>query len=407
VVLRIPIIALTALILASTLLAACDDGGGGTPIDDPVCGDGVAETGEACDGADFAGLTCASFDQPTGELACKDDCTLDVSGCRAPDVCGDGRLDAEEACDGEDFGALTCASFGFDAGTLTCTPTCTIDVTTCGDTQPECGNNLIEGDELCDGADLDGRSCATLGFDGGQLGCALDCRTFLTDDCTNASQEICNNYIDDDGDGAMDCADPDCATHPSCQVPTCTTDDIYYDSAATCPDGSRCGVDENLSATCLPDALFAGGTFYGACGPGQECPFGSFCAGPTAGEAACMPFCHPTDHPACPQGGTCMYSLIPSDLYVCALPDNCDPVDDTGCTAPEGCYIVSFDGAASCVTAGNGVAGDPCMNLNDCAPGHLCLNYGTCHALCDADAPCSSGACDTSLGLPNGWGVCP
>lgn len=31
--------------------------------------------------------------------------------------------------------------------------------------------------------------------------------------------EVCDNGIDDDGDGLIDCADPDCANHPSCAIP--------------------------------------------------------------------------------------------------------------------------------------------------------------------------------------------
>jgi len=37
-------------------------------------------------------------------------------------------------------------------------------------------------------------------------------------------QEICNNGIDDDGDGKIDCQDYNCATKPICQGKTCTPD---------------------------------------------------------------------------------------------------------------------------------------------------------------------------------------
>ena len=40
-------------------LTACDDGS--SKKTEIVCGNNVAETGEACDGTDFAGMTCASF----------------------------------------------------------------------------------------------------------------------------------------------------------------------------------------------------------------------------------------------------------------------------------------------------------------------------------------------------------
>jgi hypothetical protein len=60
--------------------------------------------------------------------------------------------------------------------------------------------------EICDnGIDDDGD---------GQIDCADgDC---ATDPACNTSPEICNNGIDDDGDGQIDCADGDCATAPNC-----------------------------------------------------------------------------------------------------------------------------------------------------------------------------------------------
>ncbi len=58
-------------------------GTGGVPS---TCGDGVRDGTEACDGADLGGATCASVfgtTAPIGPLACRADCTLDVSGCTA------------------------------------------------------------------------------------------------------------------------------------------------------------------------------------------------------------------------------------------------------------------------------------------------------------------------------------
>ena len=36
---------------------------------------------------------------------------------------------------------------------------------------PECGNNMVEIGEQCDGPDLDGEDCESLGYDSGLLGC--------------------------------------------------------------------------------------------------------------------------------------------------------------------------------------------------------------------------------------------
>lgn len=49
-----------------------------------LCGNGIAEAGEECDGADLAGETCSTATggtHPHGVLACTPGCTLDISGC--------------------------------------------------------------------------------------------------------------------------------------------------------------------------------------------------------------------------------------------------------------------------------------------------------------------------------------
>ena len=45
-----------------------------------------------------------------------------------------------------------------------------------------CGDGTVEGDEQCDGADLNGQTCAGLGYTGGVLSCNANC-TFYVVDC--------------------------------------------------------------------------------------------------------------------------------------------------------------------------------------------------------------------------------
>ncbi len=53
----------------------------------PVCGNGVREGSEACDGADLGGATCASLGLGSGTLACTGQCAYNTSGCSgAPDT---------------------------------------------------------------------------------------------------------------------------------------------------------------------------------------------------------------------------------------------------------------------------------------------------------------------------------
>ncbi len=47
----------------------------------------------------------------------------------------------------------------------------------------QCGNNVIDPFEVCDGTALGGQSCTGLGFDGGTLACAADCSGYDTSGC--------------------------------------------------------------------------------------------------------------------------------------------------------------------------------------------------------------------------------
>lgn len=95
-----------------------------------MCGDGMADVGEDCDGADLAGADCTTLGFAGGTLACDGACTFDTSGCT---TCGDGVIDAGEDCDGVDLGGATCASvgMGFTAGSLACDGMCGFDTAGC------------------------------------------------------------------------------------------------------------------------------------------------------------------------------------------------------------------------------------------------------------------------------------
>jgi hypothetical protein len=48
-----------------------------------------------------------------------------------PPGCGNGRRDLDEVCDGADLGGATCESLGFDGGTLACSSACVFDGDLC------------------------------------------------------------------------------------------------------------------------------------------------------------------------------------------------------------------------------------------------------------------------------------
>lgn len=88
-----------------------------------------------------------------------------------------------------------------------------------------CGDGVRQAPEVCDGEDLGGQDCASLGFLGGALTCTEDCAAL--DDAACFRPEDCQNNQEDDGDGLLDCADPDCALacQDACNVPSAITED--------------------------------------------------------------------------------------------------------------------------------------------------------------------------------------
>ncbi len=63
-----------------------------------VCGDGQATGAEECDGADLREQTCEGLGHQGGTLTCYMSCTYDESGC-SDDPCGNGVRESGEACD--------------------------------------------------------------------------------------------------------------------------------------------------------------------------------------------------------------------------------------------------------------------------------------------------------------------
>lgn len=224
----------------------CDDGAGNSDTEPdacrtdctlPICGDGVIDTGEACDPPDgttcdaFCGIisqTCGDANVDPGEEcddgadnsdtepdACRTDCTLPICGdgvtdtgeecddgtgnsdtdpdaCRVDCVlpfCGDGVTDGGEQCDPPD-------------DSITCDSNCMSTL---------CGNGVIDPGEECDPPD--GNTCDEL--------CMIVCGNGVIDpgeECDPGGGEICDNLVDDDGDGLIDCHDPECsmAIDPTC-----------------------------------------------------------------------------------------------------------------------------------------------------------------------------------------------
>lgn len=106
------------------------------------CGDGLAESPEICDPGetgiyppDIGTSTCREFTDifgnlfASGTLGCLSDCSgFATTSCY---TCGNTFKEAVEECDGIDLGGLTCTSLGYVGGSLSCTAACRLNTTAC------------------------------------------------------------------------------------------------------------------------------------------------------------------------------------------------------------------------------------------------------------------------------------
>jgi hypothetical protein len=65
-----------------------------------TCGDSIIDPGEECDGANYGGSSCETFDFETGDLACTGSCSFDTSDCSegGGGPSGDGPADTNGNC---------------------------------------------------------------------------------------------------------------------------------------------------------------------------------------------------------------------------------------------------------------------------------------------------------------------
>jgi hypothetical protein len=121
-----------------------DDGDGDTGDGDTGDGDGDGNTGDGDgDPGDGDGDT-GDGDGDTG-----DGDTGDGDGDTGEPVCGNGIREGNEVCDGMDLDDMTCADHGFGGGMLMCDDSCNLDMTPCCYTTGEPCNIVMP--DCCNG----------------------------------------------------------------------------------------------------------------------------------------------------------------------------------------------------------------------------------------------------------------
>ncbi len=298
--------------------------------------------------------------------------------------CGNGVLEGDEVCDGAELDGATCSSEGATGGTLACNASCDgFDTSAC----TTCGDGLVEGDEVCDGDELNGATCTDEGFDSGDISCAADC----TLDTSACSFDTCgdgviqgNESCDGDELGAGTCMSEGFEGGTIACAGNCT-----YDTTAC----FRCG-DMVLNGTEACDGPELGG---------ETCISQGF----EGGTLGCATDCT-LDVVAC---YTCGDDLAEG-------PEECDGADLSG----ETCMTQGFAGGtlacgAACTldTSACTTCGDDAINGADVCDGldlggETCVTQGFATGTLGCSANC--GAFDTSAcsscgdGVANGTDAC-
>lgn len=227
-------------------------------------------------------------------------------------ACGNGVRNGHEACDAADLGGKTCESLGYDGGTLACNASCNgFDESAC---TTVCGNGERSGREICDGADLVGQTCQGLGFDGGVLACHHTCMGF--------DQGLCTSFC---GDGVL--AGTETCDGTDLGGRTCQS--LGFDGGTLACDGT-CGRLNTLGCTtfCGNGAAGTGELCDGEAGVPQTCT--ELSDNFDEGSPACLSTCSGLDLSDCTRCG----DGVIEGMEVC----------DTSAFGPMTCESEGFNG---------------------------------------------------------------
>jgi hypothetical protein len=277
-----------------------------------------------------------------------------------PPPCGDGVRQDPEECDGADLGGATCLSIGLGPGALECvTSSCYLNTAGCG----PCTDDCASGDPaFCDQDTL--VECRQN---------AYTCWKWTRTDCTTDGQ-LC-----DEGSGLARCSD---TCTDACQaeatrcadtvLQTCVTGAngcLAFSTTEDCAESGR--LCEGDACVCPPEACAVGttrcsdsviqtcsdaGAGCGAWSDGEDCATSSRLCDDGTGTATCVLDCTST----CTGEGT---ATCDGDVVqTCTL-------QPSGCLAPED--------TEDCAVTGRACDGGACVCVDQCADGQLQCNVDT------------------------------
>ncbi|WP_437566284.1 S1 family peptidase [Sorangium sp. So ce542] len=173
-----------------------------------VCGNANCQEGET------AATCCTDCGCPGGQVCTSNACLPAADACVDADdgtYCGT----ALDAYQGAASDLISCQN-GHIAWSTTCSAGCNVDprgddaCDSGGSTVQVCNDGAREGDEECDGTDLAGQTCRSLGFNAGTLHCSSTCKLDKSQCCNNtcstqgetqcagtSTQQTCGQYDDD------------------------------------------------------------------------------------------------------------------------------------------------------------------------------------------------------------------
>jgi hypothetical protein len=268
----------------------------------------VSGTGAATQ-ADSSGVTVSDGDSGGMSDSLTGSGPTSPSETTEPSNCGNGVLDDGEDCDGADLGGATCQTLGHTEGTLTCTALCHHDEKDCS--SPSCGDGVLDPGEACD---CGGAECTAP-----QLN---------NTSCTSLPAPQGGNF----NGGALACVDPG----------PCTFDTA---GCTYCGDGAKNGPEVCDGADLGGQSCMSNGFFGGAMACSKECmPDTAACNNCGNGVADANEACDGTDL----KGKTC--KAIDDGKYNGGTPgcrSDCGDFTTDKCTAGNCCQVSAMGGTCS------------------------------------------------------------